>query len=364
MLKKSLLFERFRKFIDSIKKDDIVAVMHHTDSDGVCSGVIMAKVVERKRGKKVDLHINQKACEIAVLNRTVEQLKRANVNKLIITDLGVDQAPSNIKEIEKFAEILVMDHHKIYANIDSKKTLFLKPQLVSQKNPAAYTAAKFCFDMASEILDMSDLDWVAAVGLIGDCAFNLWKDFLEGVFSKYGIEKKANIFETDLGKASSIISDAECFDSANAYKAFDIVYGSSSPSDVLKSELLKYHETVESETMYWMEHVNEFAEFIDDAIIYLIKPKYQIKPALSTRLSLKYSNKTIIILQDFGDGMIGISARRRDEKVAVNELLEKATAGLERANAGGHIPAAGGRIRKDDLSKFKDNLLHLVSKHG
>ena len=34
---KSQLIEKFRKFISSLSNDDIVAVLHHTDPDGVCS---------------------------------------------------------------------------------------------------------------------------------------------------------------------------------------------------------------------------------------------------------------------------------------------------------------------------------------
>ena len=74
---KKELKERFRKFIDGLSKEDVVAVMHHTDSDGVCSGVIMAKLVERKRGKKIDLRVNQEASDVAVLGKTIEKLREA-----------------------------------------------------------------------------------------------------------------------------------------------------------------------------------------------------------------------------------------------------------------------------------------------
>ena len=360
MDRKSQILEDLRNFFESLAKDDVVAVLHHTDADGVCSGVIIAKVVERKRGKRIDFHFNQAATEIAVLDKTVGILKENKVNKVIMTDLGVDQSPSNVKEIEKFAEIVVIDHHKVYNDISSKKTIFIKPHFVSEKNPAAYTAAKLCFDLGSEIADISGMDWVAAVGLIGDCAFTLWKDFLDSVFLKYKIEKKQDIFDTKLGKVSTIISDAECFDSANASKAFDIIYNASNPDDVLDSELKKYREAVENEKAYWLEHVNEFAEFVGDTILYMIKPKYQIKPSLSTHLSLEYPGKTIVVVQDMGEEVLDISARRRDEKIAVNELLENATKGLEGSNAGGHVPAAGGRIRKRDFQKFKENLFSLL----
>ena len=357
---KSPIIEKFRKFIDSISKDDIVAVLHHTDPDGVCSGVIMAKFVEKKRGKKIDLHINQKSNEIPIVDKTVEILRQNKVNKLIITDLCVDQAPENVKKIGEFAEILVLDHHKIYNDLNSEKTIFIKPQMVSEEKPGSYPASKFCFDLASNIAEMKDDDWIAAIGVIGDSAFNAWKDFLGEVFAKYNIEKKSEIFETELGMAASLISNAESYDSKNSAESFEIVYNASSPKDILNSSLQKYRGEVDSAIDYWIGHMDDFAEINDNLIFYLIRSKFDIKSGISTRLSLKYPGKTIIIVQEIGDQIYGVSARRRDEKLAVNDLLEKATEGMEGASAGGHIPAAGAKFRGEDFAKFKKNLMELL----
>jgi len=359
---KAKLIERFRNFINSISKDDIVAVLHHTDPDGICSGVIMSKLVEKTRGKKIDLRLNQSAGAIAVTKETVEILKNIKVTKLIMTDLSSDQSPENLKEIEKFANILLIDHHKIYNDLNSEKTIFIKPQLVSDKNPSAYPASKFCFDLASEIRDMNEFDWIAGIGLIGDCAFNEWNQFLDETFAKYKIEKKQDVFQTKLGLCASLISDAESFDTSKVEEAFNVVYNSESPNDVLNSSLKKYKETVENEINYWKSHIKEFAEFYDDInlIFYIIKSKYRIKAPLNTRLSIEQPNKTILLLQESDKNMISISARRRDETIAVNDLLENAVKNLEGASGGGHIPAAGATIRKEDLKKFKENILKLL----
>lgn len=360
MSKKEEIAGKFRKFMDSIAEKDAVAVLHHTDPDGVCSGVIISKLVEKKRGRKPEFHLNQGTSEIAVKDETVGFLKSSSVNKVIIVDLGVDQEPEGIKKIEAFADILVLDHHKIYNDISSKKTTFIKPQLFSDVKPGAYAAAKLCFDMSMGYADVSELDWVAAVGIIGDCGFEEWKKFLDDVFKKHSIEKKPEIFETELGKTASLISDAECFDSSKAHDAFEVVYSAKEPKDVLESELKKYREAIESEIEYWTEHLAEFAEATENMIFYLLKSKYRIKGAISTRLSLAHKDKTIIVMQDIGNMMLGISARRRDEKIAMNELLEKATEGLEGSNAGGHVPAAGGRIMKKDFNEFKKRIFELA----
>ncbi|MBN2112086.1 hypothetical protein JW707_03220, partial [Candidatus Woesearchaeota archaeon] len=128
------------------------------------------------------------------------------------------------------------------------------------------------------------------------------------------------------------------------------------------SELKNFQGQVKYEIDYWLGHVEDFADIRSefDLVFYLIKPRFNIKANLSTLLCLKYPQKTIIVAQDMGEEMIGISGRRRDEKVAVNDLLEKAVENLEGASAGGHIPAAGGKVKRKDLSKFKDNIMELV----
>ena len=87
-----------------------------------------------------------------------------------------------------------------------------------------------------------------------------------------------------------------------------------------------------------------------------IKSKYYIKSNISTQLAFLYPHLTIITYQRLGDSIV-ISARRQDRKVKVNDLLVKAVKGLESASAGGHIPAAAGRIKCKQKKKFIENLL-------
>lgn len=352
------LFERFKVFMNSLEESRI-AVLHHTDPDGVCSGVIVSKAVERIRKKKIDLRLNQRGDQLSIQRETIEILKKNKIDKLIIVDMGVDQHPDSIRKIESFAEILIIDHHKIYNSLDSEKTIFIKPQTIfDDANPSSYCASKLSFDLCSEITDMNDLDWVSSIGIIGDCAFERWSDFLDKVFQKYSIKKKNNVFDTKAGKTAAMMSQAESFSFKKVEEIFNTVYESKNYDGILKSPLKKIQKKVQDEIMYWMENVESLAEFDDEneLIIYKIEPKFAVKSNISTLLSLKYPHKTILILQDIDQDMVGVSARRRDLKVAVNDLLENATKKLEKASGGGHIPAAGGKFLKCDLSKFKENI--------
>jgi len=224
IFKNQALVNRFKRFVNSITPKDRIAVIHHTDPDGVCSGVIISKVVERVRGKKIDLRLNQKGNVHVITPKTFNLLKSKKINKLILTDLGADENPKYLKKIEKFADVLLIDHHKIYNNLSSKKTVFIKPQLFCSIDPARYATAKMCYDLGGLVADVSDLDWLAAVGSVGDIATKPWASWLNRVFKRYKIKKQKDLFKTKFGQCAILISSAESFDVKNVKLAFDVLY--------------------------------------------------------------------------------------------------------------------------------------------
>ncbi len=350
------------KFFKNIKKEDKIAVIHHTDPDGICSGVIVSKAVEKLRDAKIDLRLNQNSSELFISEETVKRLEENGINKVIITDMGVDQQVEEnfVEKITDFAELVIIDHHKLYRDLNSEKITLIKPHMIYEDvDSAQYCAAKFCFDILSKILDLSEFDWIATIGIIGDCGYNTWKGFVDDVLTKYDIELKQNGFDTEIGQIAEIISSTEAFDINKVELAFDIVYNANSYKDVLNSELKQYKEDIDNEIKIWRNEVEKRAEIKGNIIYYHIKnPKYPIKSNLCTLLSFDFPDKSIIIVQEYdNDELITVSARRRDNKIKMNELLESATKGLKRGGGGGHIPAAGGRFLKKDKKIFKERVL-------
>lgn len=347
----------FIHFIKNIHKKDRVAVVHHTDPDGVSSGVIAAKVVERVRGRKIDLRWNQDGRDIPINQETISVLRKNRINKVIITDMGVDQRPEMVRKIANFADVMILDHHKIYNEIE--EVALIKSQHISKIDPSQYCASKLCYDLGMLVCDVSDLDWVAVLGIIGDVAYGQWQDFVDGVLKKYKLSTKADISDTALGKASSLISESESYSSKNVELCFKVVYGAKTYRDILDSPLKQFHKKVKTEIDRWHKLVDKEAEHYENLIMYMVESPYNVKSSLSTRLSFEHPHKTIVVMQP-GDGLISISARRQDRKMAMNDLLEKAVLGLKGSTAGGHVPAAGGRIKEKDLILFKTNILKLT----
>ena len=255
--------------------------------------------------------------------------------------------------------MLIIDHHKIYHDVNNK-TVMIKPQLIGKIQPSRYCTAKLAYDICSKICDISDLDWLAAVASIADIATEPWKKWLKKVFKKYGFVLKKDLFQTKLGKTASVINSAYTYNPKTVKKTVEIVFKARKPKDIINSKLKKYYNKIQKEIEQTVKEFKSKSEKIKDLRFYTIKTKYRIGSTISTILGLKYPHTTIIIAKS-EKGTINMSARRHDQKIAVNDLLEKATKGLKGSNAGGHKPAAGARIRKKDLKLFKERILRLIS---
>jgi len=365
-IKNKALKKRFEKWISGVKKEDRIAILHHTDPDGISSAVIMNKIIEKIRGKPIDLRLNQKSEELFLTRLTYNKITEKNINKLIIVDMGVDQAKNNLLEkIQKFTEVLIIDHHKVYKDVNSKRCTLIKPQMIFSKvNPASYCCSKFCYDLCNSLIDISEFGWIATIGIIGDCAYDDWRNFIRKVLKRYNIKPNKDILKTRLGKITELLFFTEAYSTKKIGLCFEILDKAKSYKDVLQSKLKRYKKYVKAEIEYWQSNVRRLAKFYpkQDLIFDFIKPKYPIKAAISTIISYKYPNKTVIIAQDMNQGVIHLSARRRDHKIAVNNLIESATRNLKGANGGGHITAAGGVLRTKDLFVFKENILRLLSR--
>lgn len=345
----------FMKFIRNLKKTDRIAVYHHTDTDGLCSSVIAAKAIERLLGRKINLQLVSGQNVVVITPAIIRKLKARKITKLICTDLCIDQNPKTAKEVEKFADILVIDHHKMYVNLSSPRISFIKSVMLT---PAYYPASKMAYDLFSKIANIHDLDWVAAAGTIADGAYKEWRSFIDSIARKYGFTIKGNVLYSEFYSKLEGISYAENLGKEN--ECYKIIYDSNFGN--ITGRTAKY-EMVKDEIKKWVLAFEKKAEFLpNDLVFYEFSPTYKIKSHVINTISGKFPHKTIIAIAPNGFFYYDISARRIDKKFAVNDLLTEAVKGLKNAGGGGHPFAAGGRIRKVDLKKFKENVLRIYQK--
>ena len=350
------LLTRSDQFFKSLKPSDKIALLHDTDPDGTTSGKIITQALHQL-GHTIHLNLIITNKGHTVNDDIIAVLKENSITILITNDKTVDGGPEQIKKVEEFAKVYAFDHHIIEHNITSPKTILLKPQLIdSSIPPAQYCSAKLSYDILNRITNLDNVDWVAAIGIIGDVAYPAWEDFLHTVYEKYSLPIESHQ-KTILGTISNLIFFAEAL--GEAEQCFDIMLNSQNPFDALKQ--LKQYEIVQQEVDYYVANVHNLAQIHEEQklIILEVKNAAKIKSIVSNNIAILNPHHTVIVIQQIGSTMT-ISARRNDATLNMNVLLKKALADLQ-GNAGGHVPAAGASVGIEDYPQFKSNIIRIIN---
>ena len=352
-------FKKFDSIVNSFSKKDKIAIVHDLDADGISSGAIAFNAIKILRKKDPDFVITQSKKVPYFLPETIEFLKNDQIDKIVVVDMALDQNSETIKEVEKFAELLVIDHHSDYKYPKNNKTFIIKSQFVNKIDPSKYPASKLVFDLFSRVVNLKKISWIACVGLIGDNQLEQWRGFVEESAKTHS----SNICEFE--KITNLISSIEVIEPKKLNELLLFIANASSPKEVLKSKYLKFVIELDSQIKGVIKKFNISKEIYNEIelVWFEFKAKTNLKSAVINKISNElFPNLTVIFLQDKGDDFFWISARRQDFKVKVNTLLENAVKEFSDAGAGGHIPASAGRIRKQDKKKFKKNIISLLKK--
>jgi single-stranded DNA-specific DHH superfamily exonuclease len=328
----------FANFISKLNEKDKIALITHTDLDGLIAAKIANEVLNANIIKFVRYEeLNQ------IL---VKELKRGGFTKVIFTDLLIER-PDFIHAIEKFADILIIDHHLFKQDFNNEEITFMNAQ--------GYCAAYLSYYLFSKIQNIEKFDWLVAIACIADFYYIKNAEFMSEVMEKYGdnfILANNMIKEEGLfWRLQWDISLALIYYKDNLRKVYDALDPKMPGIDNLK-QAVKFAQT---EIDLELKKFEKEKKQIKDILFYVSDSKYGVKSFISTNVSLKYPHETIIILEK-DEKYYQISARRQDGKVNTNDLLKSLLNGLEDASGGGHLKAAGGHFLLKDLDEFKRRL--------
>lgn len=358
-MQKQALEKNFKEFCRNLSKKDRVAIIHHSDADGLCSALITAKAIERITRKKPRLVMPYEYGNRKQEKEITSLMKKEKANTLAILDLGVDSQPGELIGKCKFQKCLVIDHHKLYKDLNSEKIVFLKASFFTKKDPSKYVASKFAYDLFSKVVNIQDMDWIACIGIMGDMSLGSWKQFIKDTI------KKRNVSLTWLYRFLEIISAVEVMENEKIPELFWEFYNAKKPADILESKFSRHLKEFKDEKDLLVKEFEQKCENYPEIelMLYEMKAKHEnIKSHVINEISEMHPNKTIILIQQAGKERTRFSARRQDSKIAMNDLLTQAAKGIPDSNAGGHAPAAAGTIPTKNLKEFKKKLISTLKK--
>lgn len=332
--------KKFFDFVSRLNEKDKIALVSHTDLDGVASAKVANKVLNANILKFIDY--------IDLNSSLVEELKNKKVTKVVFADIDFEDEEI-IKSIEKFAEVLIIDHHIFSHDLNSNRTVFL--------SAPGYCASYICYYLFLKLQNISKLDWLVAAASLSDFCYQKSADWLMQIKEKYG--DKFSIEEmTKLSKIYDLafkLSLTLIYFRGKLNEAYNMI--GEDINDI--GNLDNYAKDVQSEIDNSALRFEKEKKIYGNGEVYFweFKPEFFVKSLLINVLSGKYKDKTLIIAENNG-GYFEVSARRKDGKVNLVELLKKLTSGFN-ATSGGHICSAGATILPEDIAAFRENVRRL-----
>lgn len=314
--------ERFFDFIRGLNEKDRIAIISHTDLDGIAAAKVADEVLNADYVRFANYdELNE---------GLIKELKDRNIKKAVFCDLATKDSEF-FKNAEKTCDLLIIDHHKLFSDLNSSKTVFL--------NAEGFCASYLAYYLFSKTQNIEKYDWLVACACIADWLYLKNREWMSDVYEKYGeklvldsgiIEEKGRIFEVHW-----IISLALIYFSKNIGLIFNYLDDFDSVF-----ALKRYADEVEKEIKMYVERFEKEKRVFGDNIFFEMKPKFYIKSMVVNEIAKRITNKNLIFV-NCDDKMCYVSARRHDGKVDLDILLRKLVQGFENAAAGGHIKASG-----------------------
>ena len=161
----------FKARMLAITKDTRIALLHDTDADGICSGVLLAKAIERMRGKPIDEVIYQPHKNVGITKENALKCKKIKIDILFTVDKAVDEDRELLENASLFFKVVSIDHHQFKDDATDEMVFVIKSQMISDLDGGRYPASKLVYDLFSPLVDIADLDWVSTAGPIGDGSY-------------------------------------------------------------------------------------------------------------------------------------------------------------------------------------------------
>ncbi len=333
------MFKQGKEFIEKLKPSDKVILVHHKDADGTYSAAIVAIALQRLN-KKIDKIIT------GTTERSDEIVKAIQkYNKAIIVDIGIDLLFKELNEMNK--EILYIDHHLPVDKKLSEKIVYINPRLENEKTyqPATYVVYKFF----SQLVDLSDKEWLAVIGTIGDYGYEDCRDLLDKYIQ---VKQKGDIWKTKYGKA--VIETVGAATEIGFNTLLKILIETNSFGELVKNKKIKiayrkYQKLYDGAKKQFWKNAEKF-DNVNLIFSVLSSKAERVGSAIATETSTKYPDKIFFLLEKVDD-FYKIHARYQKGKINLGKLLREMGVG------GGHVGAAGGKIKIKDMGNFKKRLL-------
>ena len=339
---------RFAAFADGLAEPPLIAA--HDDADGLSSAALLARAWERHRGDGPPVRTVGRG-ENAWDDAFADALAARAPDALIVADLGVAG-----RRPVPGAPMAVIDHH-VPTGTPPDATVISGYGL--EPTPSTSLLAWWS---AAGLGDVADLDWLAAVGLIGDYGDKADFPLIADAKKRHG----AGL----LRETVSLVNAPRRAASGDASPALSLLLKAGSPADAVRgghpetAACQTARDEVKAATAEGRRQPPRFGRRYGSAVAVIrLDSPCQIHPLVAQswtgRFRAKNAPGVIVFAANFGfrEGLVSFAGRASGEADIVDFLARHRPEGADPTRYGnGHRRASGGTLPHDQWNALMDDL--------
>jgi single-stranded DNA-specific DHH superfamily exonuclease len=341
--------DAFKAFVDRIQPDKSVVVLHDSDADGVTAGVALQLALSRAGFENVKLVAPNRDSEALLLSAdrnawtpaNRERVIAAAPDSLFVLDLGSQSEP-----VLAGVPTCFIDHHRP-EGVPPGDTLI-----------SAYTwepipnTSLLVWDLCSSLTDVSDLDWIAAIGTISDLGEKAPFEMLAVAKSRYTAKY--------LKEASALINSARRASQYNPEVAVRALLTHDSPRSLVNSNTHEVEQLREArkEVQAAMEQAKKAAPvFSGNVALVRINSPCQIHPLIAQSWRTRLPKYIVMVANEgYIPGRVNFSVRTASGINVLDFLKNVDLSPGEGSYGHGHDSASGGSLPVERWNELLSSL--------
>ena len=356
--------EQLKQLLPGLRSRNL-CLAYDIDADGMSSGYLIKRAFE-----KMGLGFRLELTDIARMNLFSEENRKKildeGIDYVVATDIAfaaLGLLPAKDILSKKGVKFLVFDHHEYNPSMQSSDFLLIHPIDMFGDEHSTMCASKLVYDILGQFVPLSDYEWAKGVGMIGDMNFIKYADELQAIMAKYEgkkqeIKSAQDYYKTRIGNITQLVNFAMATGNTSSVKEMFKAYSESGTINSLEKKLATMDVAgIRKEIEFYSANFEELSDKKEGIYLLEIKSQYKLGSMVSTIISQTMPDHTFIVYEKLKNNRYIISARRQDNIYSMRDLLKMSINGMNDANGGGHVPAAGASIMAEDWETFKSNLI-------
>lgn len=330
--------ETFAKFIASLRRDARVLVFHDSDADGVTSGIVLQRTLERLGFTNIVRRPPSRERDAwSATNR--ELMREASPEAMFLLDLG-----SRDDVLLDGIPCCLIDHHRP-DGVPPHGVLIT----AYSWDPIPNTSL-LVYDLCTPLAAIEDLDWIAAIGALSDVGEKAPFPLLAAVKERYAM--------SDLKEATALVNASRRASDYQPETAARALLDRASARELVRStsvDVLALRAAREEVKIAMAEAKKAAPKFSGNVALVRVHSRCQVHPVIAQIWRTRLPKYIVIVANDgYVPGRVNFSARSTGDVNALEFLraLDPGSGSIGR----GHDQASGGSVTVEEWERLLEKM--------